>query len=69
MEYALKSLNLLLNHFPFNVSLLFPLKTSEKFCNTTYAVFSGTYFPVFSPNTEKYGPEKTPYLDNFRAGY
>ena len=22
---------------------------------------------VFSPNTEKYGPEKTPYLDIFRA--
>ena len=22
---------------------------------------------VFSPNTGKYGPEKTPYLDNFHA--
>ena len=28
-------------------------------------VFSGPYFPVFSPNTEKYEPEKTPYLDTF----
>ena len=28
-------------------------------------VFSGPYFPVFSPNTEKHGPEKTPYLDIF----
>ena len=30
-----------------------------------YGVFSGPYFPVFSPNIEKYGPEKTPYLDTF----
>ena len=32
-----------------------------------YGVFSGHYFPVFSPNTGKYGPEKTPYLENFHA--
>ena len=25
------------------------------------------YWSVFSPNTGKYGPEKTPYLDIFRA--
>ena len=25
-----------------------------------YGVFSGTYFPVFSPNTRKYKPEITP---------
>ena len=30
-----------------------------------YGVFSGPYFTVFSPNTGKYGPEKTPYLDTF----
>ena len=30
-------------------------------------VFSGPYFPVFIPNTEKYGPGKTPYLDTFHA--
>ena len=42
-----------------------------------YGVFSGLYFPVFglnteiyeisvfSPNTGKYGPEKTRYLDTF----
>ena len=24
---------------------------------------SGPYFPVFRLNTEKYGPEITPYLD------
>ena len=41
-----------------------------------YGDFSGPYFavfgrntqiPVFSPNTGKYGPEKTPYLDTFHA--
>ena len=30
-------------------------------------VISGPYFPVFSPNTGKYGPEITPYLDTFHA--
>ena len=29
--------------------------------------FSGPYFPVSSPNTEKHGPEKTSYLDTFHA--
>ena len=29
--------------------------------------FSGPYFLVFSPNKEKYGPEKTLYLDTFQA--
>ena len=32
-----------------------------------YGVFSGLYFPVFSPNTGKYGQEKTPYLGTFSA--
>ena len=32
-----------------------------------YGVISGSYFPVFSPNTGKYGPEITPYLDTFHA--
>ena len=32
-----------------------------------YGVFPGPYFPVFSPNTRKYGPGKTPYLDTFHA--
>ena len=30
-------------------------------------IFSGPYFPVFSANTEKCGPEKTPSLDTFHA--
>ena len=29
--------------------------------------FSGLYFPVFSPNAGKHGPEKTSYLDTFHA--
>ena len=29
--------------------------------------FSGPYSPVCRLNTEKYGPEKTPYLDIFHA--
>ena len=32
-----------------------------------YGVFSGPYFPVLRLNTEKYGPEKTLYLDTFHA--
>ena len=32
-----------------------------------YRVISGLYFPVFSPNTGKYGLEITPYLDTFHA--
>ena len=32
-----------------------------------YGVFSGPYFPVFSPYTGKYGPVKTPDLDNFHT--
>ena len=30
-------------------------------------VISGQYFPVFSPNTGKYWPELTPYLDTFHV--
>ena len=32
-----------------------------------YGVISGPYFPVFNPNTGKYGPEITPYLGTFHA--
>ena len=32
-----------------------------------YGVLSGPYFSVFGANTEKYGPEKTPYLDTFHT--
>ena len=30
-----------------------------------YGVFSGPYFPVFSPNTGKYEPEKNSALGHF----
>ena len=45
------------------------IQGSELFYNkvSKYGVFSGRYFPVFELNTEKYGPEKTPYLDTFHA--
>ena len=33
--------------------------------NTEFFLVRTPYLPVFSPNAEKYGPEKTPYLDNF----
>ena len=32
-----------------------------------YGFISGPYFPVFGLDTGKYGPEVTPYLDNFQA--
>ena len=32
-----------------------------------YGVISGPYFHVLSPNTRKYGPKITPYLDTFHT--
>ena len=32
-----------------------------------YRAFSAPYFPVFSPNTGIYGPEKNQYLDTSHA--
>ena len=32
-----------------------------------YEVVSAPYFPAFSPNTGKYGPEISPCLDTFQA--
>ena len=32
-----------------------------------YGVFSSPHFPLFGLNIEKYGPEKTPYLNSFHA--
>ena len=69
----------MLNPFLPNVPFCFPLENlwfsgdqneklgrklqREKCPNTEF--FSGPYFPVFRPNTGKYGPEKLPYLDTF----
>ena len=39
--------------------------TAWKMCK--YGAVSGPYFSAFSPNTGKYGPEITPYLDTFHA--
>ena len=43
------------------------LETSTAWNVSTCGVFPSLYFPVFSPNTGKYGPEKTPYLDTFHV--
>ena len=56
------------------------LKTGTVWNVSKYGVISRSYFPVlglnteihknlsvFSPNTGKYGPEITPYLDTFHA--
>ena len=32
-----------------------------------YGAISGPYFPVFSPDAEKYGPEITPYSVSFQS--
>ena len=48
--------------FPTQPKLLLSLREVSK-----YGVISGPYFPVFGLNTEKYGPEITPYLDTFYA--
>ena len=34
-----------------------------------HGVISDSYFPEFSPNAGKYGPDITPYLDTFHAVY
>ena len=45
-------------------SLLKILALREKYPT---AELKTPYMPVFSSNTEKYRPEKTPYLDPFHA--
>ena len=41
------------------------IKHCAKCPNTEF--FSGPHFSAFCPNTVKYGPEKTSYLDTFHA--
>ena len=48
-----------------SVPFLYPLKHHTAWKVSKYGVFSGPYFLVFSPNTGKYGPGKTPCLDTF----
>ena len=48
------------------------LSLREKCPNTEFflvRIFPHFSHSVFSPNVGKYGPEKTPYLDNFHAVY
>ena len=47
--------------FKLGIILTDPLR--EKFPNTHF--FFWSIFPVFSPSTGKYGPEKAPYRDTF----
>ena len=51
------------------MSFLSPEAVTERTVRkmSKYGVVSGPYFPVFSVNTGKYGPEITPYLDTFHA--
>ena len=63
---------------PFQPSAVFHIGTSHMICSANeiwhtawkmskYGVISGPHFPAFSPNTGKYGPEITPYLETFYA--
>ena len=51
----------------FLMILIFKKKSYITWKVSKYGVFSDPCFPVCSPNTGKYGPEKTPYLDTFHA--
>ena len=42
-------------------------KTLTAWKLSKYGIISSPYFPVFNPNTGKYGPEIIPYLDTFHA--
>ena len=58
------------NKLPYSNKLLiqFLLVSLHENCPNT-ELFLVQYHSVFSPNTGKYGPEITPYLDNFNAVY
>ena len=43
------------------------MKVNTAWRVSKYRVISGPYFPAFSPDPGKYGPEITPYLDTFHA--
>ena len=62
IEAVLKLLSLFVS-FTLHTNWL-PLR--EKCPNTEFFLVYGE-ISAFSPNTGKYGPEKTPYLDTFHA--
>ena len=69
-EYQLNQLNINYARRLALISVTFWSYDKFSFVNTAwkvskYGVFSGLYFPVFSPGTGKYKPEKTPHLDTF----
>ena len=49
----------------FPIFFAVPIVAATSWILFKYGVFSGPYFPVFSLNAGKHGPEKTLYLDNF----
>ena len=51
----------------FDLYLFHIFSPSIEWKASKYGVISGPYFPVFSLNTEKYGPEITSYLDAFHT--
>ena len=55
-----------ISHDPFHTShFSLVLIPDTEWKVSKYEVISGPYFPVFSPNAGKYGPEMSPYLDTF----
>ena len=60
LTHSLKSVQILVN---FRIQSEYRKIRTRK--NSVFGHFS--YLSVFSPNAGKYGPEKTPYLDTFRA--
>ena len=61
--FNLKQKSLFTIHDPRGVKLLSRLRTARKI--SKYGAFSGPYFPVFSPNTGKYGPELNSVFRHF----
>ena len=51
----------------YGASLRMPENTDQEKLRIWTLSRDTEYLSVFSPNAEKYGPEKTPYLDTFHA--
>ena len=61
--FSWKQLSKLISKF-LNIWLVFSeAEAAGAWKVSKYGVIFGPYFPVFSPNTRKYGPEITPYFD------
>ena len=64
---GLWSCTLILQHLHVTHQILGIYYFSTAWKVSKYGVISVLYFSVFGLNTEKYGPEITPYLDTFHA--